>query len=118
MLCNKMSTIFMNYVGWRSKINFERLRRYNGVDAEVLPHPPQALAYRTEEPEGFVLSVKDNGCGFPPESPEGRTPPKIAHPAHGNGLRNMRERAEAMGGALLVTSAAKKGTRLRMTFPI
>jgi glycosyltransferase involved in cell wall biosynthesis len=35
----------------------ERLRRYNGVEAEVLPHPPQALAYRTEEPEGFVLSV-------------------------------------------------------------
>jgi glycosyltransferase involved in cell wall biosynthesis len=35
----------------------DRLRRYNGVEAEVLPHPPQALAYRTEEPEGFVLSV-------------------------------------------------------------
>jgi glycosyltransferase involved in cell wall biosynthesis len=35
----------------------ERLRRYNGVDAEVLPHPPQALAYRTEEPEGFDHSV-------------------------------------------------------------
>jgi glycosyltransferase involved in cell wall biosynthesis len=35
----------------------ERLRRYNGVEADVLPHPPQALAYRTEEPEGFVLSV-------------------------------------------------------------
>ena len=35
----------------------DRLRRFNGVDAEVLPHPPQSLPYRTAEPEGFVLSV-------------------------------------------------------------
>jgi glycosyltransferase involved in cell wall biosynthesis len=35
----------------------DRLHRFNGIDAAVLPHPPQALAYRTEEPEGFVLSV-------------------------------------------------------------
>jgi len=35
----------------------DRLRRYNGIEAEVLPHPPQSLDYRTEEPEGFVLSV-------------------------------------------------------------
>src|SRR5581483_11970137 len=35
----------------------DRLRRYNGIEAEVLPHPPQALPYRTAESEGFVLSV-------------------------------------------------------------
>jgi len=35
----------------------DRLRRYNAIEAEVLPHPPQALDYRTAEPEGFVLSV-------------------------------------------------------------
>jgi glycosyltransferase involved in cell wall biosynthesis len=35
----------------------ERLRRFNGIDAEILPHPPQALPYRTGESEGFVLSV-------------------------------------------------------------
>jgi len=35
----------------------DRLRRFNGVDATVLPHPPQALPYRTGESEGFVLSV-------------------------------------------------------------
>ena len=28
-----------------------------GIDAEVLPHPPQELAYRTDAYEGFVLSV-------------------------------------------------------------
>jgi glycosyltransferase involved in cell wall biosynthesis len=35
----------------------DRLRRFNSIEAEVLPHPPQALPYRTGEPEGFVLSV-------------------------------------------------------------
>jgi glycosyltransferase involved in cell wall biosynthesis len=35
----------------------DRLQRYNGIDAELLPHPPQTLAYRTAESEGFVLSV-------------------------------------------------------------
>jgi glycosyltransferase involved in cell wall biosynthesis len=35
----------------------DRLQRFNGVDAEVLPHPPQTLPYREAESEGFVLSV-------------------------------------------------------------
>ncbi len=35
----------------------ERLRRFTGLDATVLPPPPQKLAYRTDGYEGFVLSV-------------------------------------------------------------
>jgi glycosyltransferase involved in cell wall biosynthesis len=35
----------------------DRLQRFNGIEADVLPHPPQALAYREAEPEGYVLSV-------------------------------------------------------------
>jgi glycosyltransferase involved in cell wall biosynthesis len=35
----------------------DRLQRFNGIAAEVLPHPPQALPYRTGQSEGFVLSV-------------------------------------------------------------
>jgi len=35
----------------------ERLQRSVGVAAEVLPHPPQELPYRTAPGEGFVLSV-------------------------------------------------------------
>jgi len=34
-----------------------RLKRYTGLDATVLPPPPQKLAYRSESSEGFVLSV-------------------------------------------------------------
>jgi glycosyltransferase involved in cell wall biosynthesis len=35
----------------------DRLKRYTDVDAQVLPHPPQELPYRTAAAEGFVLSV-------------------------------------------------------------
>jgi len=35
----------------------DRLKRFNGIDAELLPHPPQSLPYRTAQSEGFVLSV-------------------------------------------------------------
>jgi glycosyltransferase involved in cell wall biosynthesis len=35
----------------------DRLKRSTGVEAELLPHPPQALPYRTAEPEPYVLSV-------------------------------------------------------------
>jgi len=34
-----------------------RLERSTGLVAEVLPHPPQALPYRSAAPEGFVLSA-------------------------------------------------------------
>jgi glycosyltransferase involved in cell wall biosynthesis len=34
-----------------------RLRRSTGLEAEVLPHPPQELAYRADAYEPFVLSV-------------------------------------------------------------
>jgi glycosyltransferase involved in cell wall biosynthesis len=34
-----------------------RLRDSTGLDAEVLPHPPQELAYRTDGYEPFVFSV-------------------------------------------------------------
>jgi glycosyltransferase involved in cell wall biosynthesis len=35
----------------------ERLRRFNGIQAEVLPHPPQELPYRFDAIGDFVLSV-------------------------------------------------------------
>jgi len=35
----------------------DRLKRYSGLDAQVLPPPPQKLAYRTEGYGDFVLSV-------------------------------------------------------------
>jgi len=54
-----------------------------------------------------VLSVEDDGIGFPAD-----------RPSTGNGMRNMKERAAAMGGTLDVTSEAGRGTALRITFPV
>ena len=54
-----------------------------------------------------VLLIEDDGVGF-----------DIRGDSAGNGLRNMRERATAMGGTLRVTSKAGKGTRLQITFPV
>jgi signal transduction histidine kinase len=54
-----------------------------------------------------VLTIEDDGIGF-----------DVRGDSDGNGLRNMRERAAAIGGALRVTSKAGKGTTLRLTFPV
>jgi signal transduction histidine kinase len=54
-----------------------------------------------------VLTIEDDGIGF-----------DVRGDSAGNGLRNMRERAAAMGGAVRLTSNAGKGTRLRLTLPI
>jgi glycosyltransferase involved in cell wall biosynthesis len=35
----------------------DRLEEANGLTAEVMPHPPQALDYRCESYDGFILSV-------------------------------------------------------------
>ena len=35
----------------------DRLKRFTDVDAALLPHPPQELAYRSAEAENYVLSV-------------------------------------------------------------
>jgi glycosyltransferase involved in cell wall biosynthesis len=35
----------------------ERIRRSTGLEADVMPHPPQELPYRTESYDDFVLSV-------------------------------------------------------------
>lgn len=59
------------------------------------------------EGQQAVLAVEDDGVGF-----------ASSVPSAGNGMRNMRERAAALGGALEVTSRPGKGTALRITFPV
>jgi signal transduction histidine kinase len=53
-----------------------------------------------------VLTIDDDGVGF-----------NVRRDSAGSGLRNMRERAAAMGGALRLTSKVGKGTTLRLTIP-
>ena len=54
-----------------------------------------------------VLEVTDNGVGF-----------DYANATEGHGLRNMRERAFAVGGQLHVDAAPGAGSRLRFEIPV
>jgi len=57
----------------------------------------------------IVLSIRDNGLGFTP----GET-----GAARGQGLRNMAQRAESVGGRLVVRSTPGGGTELTTTIPL
>jgi two-component system, NarL family, sensor histidine kinase DevS len=58
------------------------------------------------EDTGPVLVVDDDGRGFDPANP----------PEAGEGLGNMRQRADAMGGTLDLLSTPGEGTTLRVAF--
>ena len=61
--------------------------------------------YRDED--GGVLEVDDDGRGFDPATISGT----------GQGLRNLRERAEGLGGRAEIDSTPGQGTRVRVTIP-
>jgi signal transduction histidine kinase len=54
-----------------------------------------------------VLEVDDDGCGFDPVKVTGA----------GQGLRNLRERAERLGGRAEIHSGPGQGTRIRVEIP-
>ncbi len=60
----------------------------------------------TQEPDRLLLSIQDDGRGFNP--PQER----------GMGLIGMEERVSALGGRLVVESAAGEGTLLRVALPL
>ena len=55
-----------------------------------------------------TLDVADNGCGFDPSE---------ASKGGGLGLRGMRERAEGLGGTLVIESAPGDGTTVALSLP-
>jgi signal transduction histidine kinase len=66
----------------------------------------RATVRLTRRGSNAILTIEDEGIGFDPR-----------RASSGSGLRNMRERAAAIGGTLRITSASGKGARLRFTFP-
>ncbi len=56
--------------------------------------------------QAFVLEISDDGVGFHLEAA-----------GTGHGVDNMRERASAVGGTLVVDSAPGRGTRVRLELP-
>jgi two-component system NarL family sensor kinase len=58
--------------------------------------------------EQGVLEIDDDGHGF-----------DLANdPRHGQGLRNMRERVEAIGGEFSIDSSPAEGTTVRLLLPL
>jgi len=64
------------------------------------------------------LDLCDNGCGFDLEKAPGESGAPSQARMGGNGLGNLRRRAEQLGGSLLLTSAPGQGTRIRLTVPL
>ncbi|MBK6949735.1 MAG: hypothetical protein IPH16_18180 [Haliscomenobacter sp.] len=65
------------------------------------------LSFLLKQDQQLSMVLSDNGRGFDPE----------ALPA-GNGLGNMRFRAEELGGSLEVESAPNEGTQIRVSIPL
>lgn len=61
--------------------------------------------------DSVTLRVTDNGVGFDPGTPR---PDGDAH----YGLTSMRERAEELGGQLMIDSASGRGTRVEAIIPL
>src|SRR5262249_34541112 len=61
--------------------------------------------------QGLLVEIEDDGRGFDPS---------ILNSSNGQhyGLIGMRERAERLGGRLLLTSAPGEGTQVRLSVPI
>ena len=70
----------------------------------------RAVAVELSNAADLRMTVTDDGCGFDPADPPRR-------PGGGFGLTSMRERAEAIGGALVVRSAAGSGTTVEVVVP-
>jgi signal transduction histidine kinase len=67
-------------------------------------HAQHALVRLARSGTRAVLVIEDDGVGF-----------DVRGDSAGTGLRNMRDRAAAMGATLQITSKAGKGTKLRLT---
>jgi signal transduction histidine kinase len=70
----------------------------------------QAVTVSLSRAADLRMTVADDGCGFDPGAPPRR-------PGGGFGLISMRERAEAVGGTLAVSSAAGRGTTVEVVVP-
>jgi ligand-binding sensor domain-containing protein/signal transduction histidine kinase len=70
------------------------------------------------EPDLFTLAIRDNGRGFEPDQQPAGVVAAGMPPASGlggNGLANMRQRIESIGGQFTLESRAGQGTLVKLT---
>ena len=94
---------------WRSRQDALLFRLVQEAVLNVRKH---AMATRLRlnlagNPDSVTLCIADDGVGFTP----------AAVPSGHYGLLTMRERAEALGGSLEISSAAGQGTRITVQLP-
>ncbi|MFE5774957.1 sensor histidine kinase [Brachybacterium sp. NPDC056505] len=94
----------------RTASGLERILR--SLLGNVLQHADAARAVATLSVQDgdLVLDVVDDGVGMAPGSPEGA--------AEGFGLRTVRARARALGGAMALESAPGEGTAVQVRVPL
>lgn len=91
------------------------IRKHSGASEVVV-----SLDYL---PDGVVMEVEDDGVGFtladerPKTGREGGGPGSLYGRDGGFGTRSMRERAESLGGRLLIESPAGRGTKVVAELP-
>jgi signal transduction histidine kinase len=71
-------------------------------------HATQVQVTLDDSEDGIVLTIRDNGDGFAPDTPAH----KLTH-----GLRGMRERAQYLGGTFSVRSAPGQGCTVTIRLP-
>ena len=64
------------------------------------------------EPAAFAVNITDNGCGFDPSANDGQSRPRR------NGLVNMRQRLQEIGGRCEIQSQRGQGTRVTFFLPV
>jgi two-component system NarL family sensor kinase len=69
------------------------------------------IALERDDDHGLTLRVGDDGQGFDSAA-------VAQHPRRGIGLRNMRERAEAIGASFTLVSHPQTGTTVRVNVPV
>jgi signal transduction histidine kinase len=88
-----------------------RIAQEGVTNAVKHAHAAHIRVWLSVQVEGLRLVVEDDGEGF-------HTDNSFASSGGHFGLMGMRERAQALGGTLEVTSAPGRGTRLVMTAPM
>jgi signal transduction histidine kinase len=95
-----------------ARIRFELLRIGKEALTNVLKHSQATkvemkLAYQEQS---LQLSIEDDGRGFVPTSG--------SNGQHGYGLTSMRQRAEGLGGKIVIESQPQQGTRVVAFIPL
>ncbi len=95
------------------KLNMEERKNFYLIYKEAINNTAKYAGCKTVwvemrlEGDIVKLKVRDNGKGF-----------DVANTTHGNGLFNMKKRAQMLKGTLMVESTVGEGTVLELSFKV